>query len=63
MAYVLLMLGIMVISVAILFFLRAPIKHKTGGVDEEEEQPATIKIALLKIWNMLTNRRFVAIIP
>lgn len=58
------MLGIMLVSVAILFFLRTPIKHKTGGVDEEEEdQPASIKVALLKIWRMLINRRFLAIIP
>ena len=57
------MLGIMVVSVAILFFLRSPIKHKSGGVEEEEKQPASIKIALHKIWHMLTSRRFVAIIP
>jgi hypothetical protein len=56
------MLVIMFFSVGILFYLKEPIKH-AGSHQEEEEQPASIKIALHKIWNMISSRRFIGIIP
>ena len=61
-AYVLLMLGIMCASVFILFFLKTPIKNVDSAA-EEEETPASIPIALLKLGRMLISMRFLAILP
>ena len=62
-AYVLLMLGIMCVSVFILFFLKTPIKNVDSAAEEEEETPASIPIALLKLGKMFISIRFLAIFP
>jgi hypothetical protein len=58
------MMIIMVISVGLLWFLKNPvIQQTTHAAAVQEEVPPSVRDGVMKIWNMMTDKRFWFILP